>query len=390
LFWRGRYVKTGYLKSETMKKLFSFLMIAICTCFLTGEFVFAQTQAGKLDGKWEVEPSDKHDGKDLQFQLRSSKFQGDDNWSFSEQLSKSELAGYAEGKDVVFNLKRHAGTIKFSGNVANDNGDGTFTFTPDNEYVKALANYGYSLNAHELLLFAFKNQSIDYIRQLNTLGYKDVSENNLVALTALDVNLDYIRRITAAGFDDLPVSQLIAFKAQDIDPEYIERMKKLAGEDLSANEIVSFAALGITEKYVADMDQAGYKLSGNQLTEFKALGITPEYVKELDAYGLKDLDAGKIVELKAQNITPAFIESCKKMGFNDLSIDYIVQLRIFNIDKAYVDQIRAEGYPDITLDEIVQFKIFNIDKDFIKKTTDYLGRKPTPGKLVEMKAVGEN
>jgi hypothetical protein len=38
----------------------------------------------------------------------------------------------------------------------------------------------------------------------------------------------------------------------------------------------------------------------------------------------------------------------------------------------------------------VQFKIFNIDKVFIKKTTDYLGKKPTPQKLVEMKAVGEN
>jgi hypothetical protein len=31
-----------------------------------------------------------------------------------------------------------------------------------------------------------------------------------------------------------------------------------------------------------------------------------------------------------------------------------------------------------------------IDKVFIKKTTDYLGKKPTPQKLVEMKAVGGN
>jgi hypothetical protein len=373
-----------------MKKTFSFLMLILCACFLTIGFVFAQADAGKLEGKWEVEPSDKHDGKDLQFQLRSSKSQGDDNWSFSEPLNKSELAGYTNGQNAVFSLKRQAGTIKFSGNITNDNGDGTFTFIPDNEYVKALANYGYRLTAHELLLFAFKNQTIDYVKQLSTLGYKDVSENNLVALTALDVNLDYIRKITAAGFDDLPVSQLIAFKAQDIDPEYIEKMKELAGEDLSANEIVSFAALGITEKYVAEMKQVGYKLSGNQLTEFKAMDITPDYVKQLAAYGLKDLDAQKIVELKAQNITPAYIESCKKMGFRDLSVDNIVQLRIFNIDKAYVDQIKAEGYPEITLEEIVQFKIFNIDKNFIKKTTEYLGKKPTPQKLVEMKAVGGN
>lgn len=371
-----------------MKKIISFLLITLGTYFLTCGFVFAQAQDGKLDGKWEVEPSDNHDEKDLQFQLRSSKIQGDNHWSFTEQLNKSELEGYANGQNVVFSLRRPAGTIKFTGNMSNDSGNGTFTFIPDNEYVKALANYGYSLSAHELMLFAFNNQTIEYVKQLNSMGYKEISESNLVALTALDVSIDYIRKINAAGFEDLPVSQLIAFKAQNINADYISRMKKLAGEDLSANEIISFAALGITEKYVADMNQVGYKLSGNQLTTFKALDITPEYVKELSAYGLKNLDAEKIVELKAQNITPDYIESCKKMGFSDISIDNVVQLKIFNIDKAYVDQIKAEGYPDITLEEVVQFKIFNIDKAFIKKTTDYLGKKPSPQKLVQMKAVG--
>lgn len=227
-----------------MKKLQVFLMFSLVTCFFTGGYVNAQADNGKLDGKWDVEPSDKNVGKDLQFQLRSSKIQGDNHWSFTEELSKTELEGYANGQNVVFNLKRPAGIIKFSGNITNDNGDGIFTFTPDNEYVKALTNFGYSLNAHELLLFAFKNQTIDYIKQLNSLGYKDVSEGNLIGLTALDVSIDYIRKIGAVGFDDLSVSQLIAFKAQNIDPEYIARMKKLAGEDLSANEIVSFAALG--------------------------------------------------------------------------------------------------------------------------------------------------
>jgi hypothetical protein len=373
-----------------MKKLVSIFVLTLGPCLLAGGFLFAQTGAGKLDGKWEVEPTDKSGGKELLFQLRSSKIEGNDNWTFSEELGKSELDGFANGDNVAFSLKRPAGSIKFSGTIKNDTGDGTYIFTPDNEYVRALAEYGYNLNAHELLLFAFKNQTIDYIKQLTNLGYKDVSESNLIALTALDVSIDYIRTISAAGFDDLPASQLIAFKAQNIDPEYISRMKKLAGEDLSANEIISFAALGITEKYVAEMSQAGYKLSGNQLTAFKAMDISPEYIKELAAYGLKDLDADKVVELKAQNITPDYIELCKKMGFKDLSIDNIVQLKIFNIDKSYIDQIKAEGYPDITLEEAVQFKIFEIDKAFIKKTTDYLGRKPTPEKLVEMKAVGGN
>jgi len=372
-----------------MKKIIACLMLTLSTCFITGAYVSAQSEAGKPDGKWEVEPSDKKDGKDLQFQLRSSKLQGNDHWSFFEQLSKSELTGYVNGQNVVFTLKRPAGTVKFTGNVTNDIGNGTFTFIPDNDYVKALSDYGYSLSVQELLLFAFKNQTIGYVKELNSLGYKDISESNLIALTALDVSIDYIRKISAAGFDDLPVSQLIAFKAQNIDPEYIARMKKLAGNDLSANEIISFAALGVTEEYAAEMRQAGYELSGNQLTEFKALGVTPAYVKELDAYGLKDLDAQKIVELKAQNITPAYIESCKKMGFKDLSMDNIIQMKIFNIDKAYVDQIKAAGYPDITLEEAIQFKIFKIDEEFIMKTTDYLGKKPTPEKLVQLKVAGE-
>ncbi len=60
-----------------MKKLLAFLTIFLIPCFFTAGFIFAQADSGKLDGKWEVEPSEKKDGKELQFQLRSSKFQGD-------------------------------------------------------------------------------------------------------------------------------------------------------------------------------------------------------------------------------------------------------------------------------------------------------------------------
>jgi hypothetical protein len=48
------------------------------------------------------------------------------------------------------------------------------------------------------------------------------------------------------------------------------------------------------------------------------------------------------------------------------------------------------GYPDLSQDKLVEFKIFHIDKAFIEKATKFIGSKPTPGQLVQLKVAEGN
>jgi hypothetical protein len=60
-------------------------------------------------------------------------------------------------------------------------------------------------------------------------------------------------------------------------------------------------------------------------------------------------------------------------------------MKIFKINKDYVDELRSAGYDDLPAEKLVEFKIFKIDRPFIEKATKFVGSKPTPEKLIQLK-----
>jgi hypothetical protein len=188
-----------------MKKLLIALLF-IGFSFVSSNFILAQ----ELRGSWELSP----EGKDLRFSFTSRQEGKGGHMSTNETIAKSELKGYRNGEDVTFSLVRKAGEIKMTGDVLNDNGVGTFVFTPDQEYVKSMGREGMNdLSSGVLFLFALKNTDVEYVRSIKNLGYKDLSVENLTALVALNVSVDYVGKIHEAGFRDIAISKLIGFKA---------------------------------------------------------------------------------------------------------------------------------------------------------------------------------
>jgi hypothetical protein len=99
----------------------------------------------------------------------------------------------------------------------------------------------------------------------------------------------------------------------------------------------------------------------------------------------------EIVQLKAQNITPEYIKEVKGMGFKEkISVPMIVKLKIFKVNREYIDQMKSAGYPGLSIDQLTEFKIFKIDRAFIDKATQFVGSKPSPEKLIQLKVAEGN
>ncbi|HLP71547.1 MAG TPA: hypothetical protein VK155_01515, partial [Bacteroidales bacterium] len=114
-----------------MKKL----SIALLFLFSVAASAYAQ---GTIRGRWELSPGE----KGLEFYFSSRDDDGNGHMSMTETISKQELKGYTNGADVKFSLVREAGNIEMTGNTQNDKGEGTFVFTPDQAYVKAMSAEG--------------------------------------------------------------------------------------------------------------------------------------------------------------------------------------------------------------------------------------------------------
>jgi hypothetical protein len=374
-----------------MKRILSILFSAAVLFLLSSGHLSGQSGAQKLEGTWKMEAEEA--GLHFQFEATDKSAKGGlSHNNFSVTVSKSDLTGFKSGDNVSFSIKKPGGEVAMTGDVKGEEGEGKFVYTPDAGYVKSFADAGYKdLSLNILLLFTLKNADINYVSNIRKLGYPELSEDNLVALVALDVSVDYIKQIHDAGFKEIAISKLIGFKALNVDPVYIANMKKLSGGDLSADDITAFAALKIDEKYAEEMYKSGYKLSGNSLIQFKALGITPEYVKEIMSAGLKDISEDEIVQLKSQKIDGHYLIEVKEMGFGiEIDVPLIVKLKIFKIDKAYIEEMKAAGYPGLSTDQLVDFKIFHIDKTFIEKATKFLGSKPSPEQLIQLKVAEGN
>ena len=374
-----------------MKRILSILFSAAVVILLSSGHLSGQSGAQKLEGTWSMKPGES--GLHFEFEPIDNTVKGKiSHNNFSVTVSKSDLTGLKTGDDISFSIKKPGGEVTMTGNVIGEKGEGKFVYTPDAGYIKSFADAGYKdLSLQVLLLFTLKNTDINYVNNVRKLGYPELSEDNLVVLVALDVSVDYIKQIQDAGFKGIALSKLIGFKALNVDPVYIANMKKLSGGDLSADDITAFAALKIDEKYAEEMYKSGYQLSANNLIQFKALDITPEYIKEIMSAGLKDISEEEIVQLKSQKIDGHYLIEVREMGFEkEIDVPLIVKLKIFKIDKAYIEEMKAAGYPGLSTDHLVDFKIFHIDKAFIEKATKFLGSKPSPEQLIQLKITEGN
>jgi hypothetical protein len=380
--------KSNQFKFKAMKRNFLMLCISVSVFLFSSISLTGQGKAGKLEGTWSMNT----EGSDLNFEFATVEKNNDGRMTTSVVINKSDLTDFTYGNDISFSLKKTSGDILMKGNVTKDGGNGTFTFTPNESFVKSLEDEGLKgLSSHVFLLFTLKNTDLKFVKNIKSLGYGNLSENDLVPIIALDISVEYIKEIQNSGFKDISLSKIISFKALKIDPAYIASMKKLSDGDLSDGDIISFAALKVDEKYAEEMYKSGYKLTGQNLIQFKAMGITPEYVKGIKASGVDEISQDDIVQLKAQNVTPDYIREVRDMGFREkISASTIVKLKIFKINKEYVDQIKSAGYSDLPADKLVEFSIFKIDKAFIEKATQFVGSKPTVEKLIQLRIAEGN
>ncbi len=250
---------------------------------------------------------------------------------------------------VKFEMRREAGNAIFEGTFRKGKGAGQFTFTGNRGYIDAVRALGVPFDLdqkrhkrdrseeEELFSLALHDVSTAFIKQMQAEGFK-VSLEKYLTMRIFDITPEYIREMRSLGFSDIDDDELVASKIHKVTPTYIREMRA-AGWDLSLDELQSSAIHGATPQFAAEMKKLGYSLDFDDLVAFRIHKVTAEFINELRELGYNRVSADDLVAMRIHRVTPEFIRELKAAGYSNVPIEKLVSMRIHKIDAEYLKRM---------------------------------------------------
>jgi hypothetical protein len=206
--------------------------------------------------------------------------------------------------DVTFTIARDAGRFDCEGYLADGQGAGLFTFTPDPAFVRAMSD----------------------------LGFRGIDEDEQFAMALHDVSLDFARQMQSEDLADMDTDKLVAFRIFGVSQEFIRDLRREGLTALDADELVAFRIHGVSPALVREVRRAGIDADEDELVAFQIHGVSPEFIVELERLGYANVDGDDLVAMRIHGVTPEYIAGMQRRGLKDLSVDKLVTLRIHGID----------------------------------------------------------
>jgi hypothetical protein len=195
-------------------------------------------------------------------------------WSRWSGVTPQDLQ--REGAAVDARMKADAGEMRCVGTVHDAALRGTYSFTPDEGFVK----------------------------QMDAMGISDVTQDRLEGYAMLDVTTAWVKGMKDGGVTEMTAQKLMGLRALKVDPAYVRAM----------------AAAGYPE------------LRASKLTSMKAVGVSPEKVQAIRAMGYSPTQE-ELIQMSVFKIDAPFVERMRARGFKDLTISQLVKIKVFKLDE---------------------------------------------------------
>jgi beta-lactamase regulating signal transducer with metallopeptidase domain len=293
--------------------------------------------------------------------------------------------------DVRFLLPRDAGVFEFQGDFWQGEGEGEFTFQADEDYVRDLLDMGYRSklkNSRTLYRLALFQVSRNFIREMEKLGYDDLSLDKLVEMRIHRVKPEIVEELRDLGYD-LSADRLIEFQIHRVTPWFIKDMKDAGLRNLSADRLLQFRIHGLDPEHVHEFEEVGLdRLSPERLVEFRIHRVTPAFVKEFATLGYDHLSPDRLTEFRIHGVTPAMVSEFQELGYGDIDEGYLTKFRIHGVSPEFVIDLAELGYDRISPEDLVRMKIHGVSPSYVKRLRSKGFRDLSVEDLIDMRIYG--
>lgn len=172
-----------------------------------------------------------------------------------------------------------------------------------------------------------REKSEDFIEEMASVGYTNLTIEELVKLKQGDITADYVRGLQALGLTNLSVRELASMGIHEVTPAYIQGIRAAGYNNLSAKELTNLRIHDVTPGYIKSLRDAGFgNLNAKQLAEFAVHEVTPAFISGIRAAGFTSVSAKELVSLRVHEVTPEFIRSARSR-FGELNVKQIISLK---------------------------------------------------------------
>ncbi|HEV8254820.1 MAG TPA: M56 family metallopeptidase [Vicinamibacteria bacterium] len=240
----------------------------------------------------------------------------------------------------------------------------------DPEYVDEMDALGYrSLSWEQLVALRRHGVGPDYVRGLAAEGVKGLGAEQLLALRSHGVGPDYIRGLKAAGLGDLGLGDLLELRNHGVNPEFAAAMKNIDGEgEPSVSRLVSLRSQGITPDWVRELQELGYEgLSAGRLMALRSQGVNPEEIREFASLGYRGLSVPVLIALRSQGVTPEFVRGMQQAGYRDLAPGALIELRSHGVTPEYARDVQEAGFTRVSPEELIELRSRGVQPHLLKR-----------------------
>ena len=176
--------------------------------------------------------------------------------------------------DVLFILRRDAGTFTFTGRFADGRGKGRFEFVPDSSFTDSLARRGIAAATPEQQFsLARHGASLAFVDALAARGYSRPGVAALVRAGMSSADQRYLTEMSALGYTLGSLDALVSLSNQGVTPEYVREMAALGYRDLTAGQLVRLRNHSLDAPRVRALnEQAGRRLAVDELVALRMRG----------------------------------------------------------------------------------------------------------------------
>jgi len=245
---------------------------------------------------------------------------------------------------VAFDLVREAGSIRFEGEFQGSEGAGHFRFKPAAGFAPRMKALGVRLKGdssgamtdRDLYSFAVFDISSALVRELQTLGYRDLSLDQLVALRIHGGSPGFIREMGAAGYKNLTLDEVVAMRIH-----------------------------GVTTAFVREIASEGFRPDADGLVAMRIHGASPEFVTGLRRLGYTLTDVDEVVAMCIHGVTTEFVEGVKALGYSPTA-DELIAMRIHGVTAAFIRDVKGAGYEKVSVQKLIEMKIHGLDGAYLR------------------------
>jgi len=149
---------------------------------------------------------------------------------------------------------------------------------------------------------------------------------------------------------------------EDNSPDLPDELQSLGYHDISVDQLIRCKEHGVTGEFIADLRKLGYKdVRLDKAVELVDHGVSTEFINSLHRMGYTDISLDMAVRLVDHGVSTEFIGSIRRLGFAGISLEKAIRLVDHGVTSDFIVSWKNKTGKLFELDDYIKLRDSGID-----------------------------